>query len=530
MATFVQGVAPISYKPVVFDLDFAYMERMLKMRQNMYNKGAAKVKNLYDSLFSSSMLREDNIAKRDAYLKTISDSLKAVGGLDFSLGQNVENASKLFEPITNDEYVAKDIAYTKNYTSEISKAQRLKNSTNGEDRKQWWAEGVKALQYQAEEFKNASKDETLGMTAPRYVPQVDLLGMADKLYKEGKISVKKDIIKGGYIWTMKNGDIAYPVTQTMVSTMFAQDPAIKEAFRTQAYVRRKDYVKEHAAEFGGDETKAEEAYMEEVITNTVNKNRLQLYAEDEEVSKLMDEVSEWQELDRQGRILKGSDDEKKYQAAVDKLRVAGDALAQKKIDMTVQEINNLDDVGAMRIAVDAAVTMDTYNTLSQQIAKHLADKNKEISIKADPQYLAELRAQNAQELEILRNKNRRLMEILKQQGKLEMEDERQENRENMEETRQENRKDIIEQKETNIRTRPSKSKVKTGTPKKESSKVSDLFPSVTPYNKPDQNVAATDDKATVTVDQNATPDASTPPKRSRMTRITNDNSSKVINP
>jgi hypothetical protein len=55
MATFVQGVAPLSYKAPVFDLDFAYMERMLKMRQNMYNKGAAKVKNLYDSLFSSSM-------------------------------------------------------------------------------------------------------------------------------------------------------------------------------------------------------------------------------------------------------------------------------------------------------------------------------------------------------------------------------------------------------------------------------------------------------------------------------------------
>lgn len=478
MATFVQGAAPISYKPIVFDLDFNDMERMLKMRQNMYNKGAAKVKNLYDSLFTSSMLRDDNIAKRDAYLKTISDSLKAVGGLDFSLGQNVENANNLFQPINNDPYLTKDIVYSKNLSTEMSKAQRLKSSSNGEERKQWWAEGVKALQYQAEEFKNASKDETLGMNAPKYVPQVDLMGMADKLYKEGKISVKKDVIKGGYIWTMKNGDVAYPVTQTMVSTMFSQDPAIKDAFRTQAYVKRKDYVKENAAEFGGDETKAEEAYMQEVITNTVNQNRLQMYQQDEEVSKLMEEVQEWEELNKQGKILAGSDEEKKYQAAVDKLQVAGDALAQKKIDMTIQEVNDLEDVNAMRTAVDAAMTMQFYNQYSERVAKYLADKNKEVTVKPDPEYLANLRAKNAQELERLRQEDREIIEGIKQSG-----------RAGAEEQKQTNRKEIIKIKEDNIRTRPVK--VNTTKNKTKATKSSDFIKTVTPYTPPPSTDSST---------------------------------------
>lgn len=487
MATFIKGVAPISYKPVVFDLDFAYMERMLKMRQNMYNKGASKVKNLYDSLFSSSMLRDDNIAKRDAYLKTISESLKASSGLDFSLDQNVHNATRLFEPINNDPYLVKDIAYTKNLSTEMSKAQRLKSSSNPEDRKQYWAEGIKALQYQAEEFKSASKDETLGMSAPKYVPNMDLLAMADKLYKDGKISVKKDVVKGGYIWTMKNGDIVYPVTQTMVSTMFAQDPAIKEMFKTQAYVKRKDYIKQHAAEFGGDESKAEAAYMEQVLKDVVNKNRLELYQQDDEVNGLMEEVQQWEELGRQGKILQGSDEEKKYLAAVEKLKVAGDALAQKKLEITIQEVNDLNDITAMRSAVDGAVTMDSYNTLAQLIARYLADKNKETSIKVDPIYLADLRAENARQMEEIRHQNRKIMA----------------------EIQQINRKEIIDKKEENIRTRPSKSK----TIKKKPTKPSDLFTNTNPYPTPDStaaNPATTTNTATNPV--TVTPSAASKPK------------------
>lgn len=452
MATFVQGVAPLSPKPVVFDLDFNYMERMLKMRQNMYNQGAAKVKNLYDSLFTSNMMRDDNIAKRDAYLKTISDSLKGVGGLDFSMGQNVQNATNYFQPILNDKYIPKDITYTKNYSTELSKADGYRTSSNGEEAKKYWEEGVKYLQYKAEEFKNASKEEALGMAAPKYVPNVDMLGMADKLYKDGKISVKQDIVNGGYIWTMKNGDLAYPITQTLVSTMFAQNPAIKEALKARAYVTRKDWVKNNAAKFGGDEIKAEEAYMETVITNVVNKNRLELYADDEEVNKLANEVASWEKVIKEGKLLQGSDDEKKYRAAVDKLKVASDLLVQKKIDMTAQELNDLGDVNAMRSAVDSAVTMSSYNTLSYQIAKHLADKNKEIGIKVDPYAMSDHRyKQNVSLKEMQAEINRQMEEI------------RQTNRETMEDIRQGNRLEAIQQRENDRRTRPTTTKKTTTT-------------------------------------------------------------------
>jgi hypothetical protein len=196
-----------------------------------------------------------------------------------------------------------------------------------------------------------------------------------------------------------------------------------------------------------------------------------MYQEDEEVSKLMEEVQEWEELNKQGKILAGSDEEKKYQAAVDKLQVAGDALAQKKIDMTIQEVNDLEDVNAMRTAVDAAITMQFYNQYSERVARYLADKNKEITVKPDPEYLANLRAKNAQELEMLREQNRKEMEAIRQSG-----------RATSEEQKQENRIDIINKKETNIRTRPVK--VNTTKNKTKATKSSDFIKTVTPYNPP----------------------------------------------
>jgi hypothetical protein len=200
----------------------------------------------------------------------------------------------------------------------------------------------------------------------------------------------------------------------------------------------------------------------------------------------MEEVQQWQELDRQGKILAGSDEEKKYQAAVDKLQVAGDALAQKKIDMTIQEVNDLKDVKAMRTAVDAAVTMQTYNQYAEEVAKYLANKNKEISVKADPEYLTNLRAKNAQELEAIREQNREIMEGIRQSGRSESQEQRHQDRLNE-----------IDVREQNTRTRPPKKTSKVTTPGTRSVQ-GILGGIITPYKKPasdSSGIAITDSTA-----------------------------------
>lgn len=431
MATFVQGVPAFAPKAVNFDVDFNRIERLLTLRQGMYDEGARKVKNVYDSLFNSAMLRDDNIQKRDAYLKTISNGLKNISAMDFSMPQNQETAINLFQPITNDKGMVKDMMYTKAYQTESQLGEQYRTSSDEEERKKYSDTSLKALQYKAEEFKTASANDALAIEAPRYVPNVDVLGMADKMFQDGKVSVKKDVINGGYIWSLKNGDLAVPITQSMMSTMFSQDPAIRDFQATQAYVRRKDYVKNNTGKFNGDATKAEAEYMQTVLEETVINNQMQVYKDDAEVSKLMLEVDSWDNLAKEGKILQGSDDEKKYKEAVQKLDVSKTALLQKKADLSVQELTDLKDINAMRRAVDAAVTMDSYNDLSSKLALYLAKKDSEMSVKVDPLYLADMRADNSMELAQLRFQNSVLLANLRAGSQSALEDQKHENRKDL---------------------------------------------------------------------------------------------------
>jgi hypothetical protein len=143
----------------------------------------------------------------------------------------------------------------------------------------------------------------------------------------------------------------------------------------------------------------------------------------------------------------------------------------------------------MRAAVDGAVTMDSYNTLSQKIAKYLAEKNKEVSVKVDPAYLADIRAQNSAELEMLKEQNREIMEGIRQSGRLAAEDNRQENRQKSEDQKQTNREKSENQKQKGrkeiqkMKNQKKKSSVNvTGGGKQDATTVNDLFNSSTsPY-------------------------------------------------
>mgnify|MGYP003336427500 CR=1 FL=1 len=126
MATFIPGMTDVFPGSSPYTPDFNRIERMLKLRQNMYDEGVKQVKTVYDSLFNSSLMRDGNIQRRDAYLKAISESMNRLSATDLSLPQNVRTATELFTPLTNDVDLIKDISYTKNYQDR--KSTRLNSS------------------------------------------------------------------------------------------------------------------------------------------------------------------------------------------------------------------------------------------------------------------------------------------------------------------------------------------------------------------------------------------------------------------
>lgn len=422
MATFIPGITDVYPQALDFKVDYQNLERSLMLNDAAYEQGARRLRSMYDSIFSSTLQRDDTTQKRDAYLKQISGALQSIASTDLSQLQNRDAAYKLFDPISSDALMAKDIVFSKTLASEASKAMAARNSSDQSVRTQYWETGMKALQYQAEEFRNATPDAALSMSSPRYVPNLDLRALADKLYKESGISVKQDVISGGYIWTKKNGDVAYPLTQSMVNSMFASDPAITDMLKTQAYVQRKDFVKQNALKYGSEQA-AEIAYFDQVINDAGKKNETQAFEDTKELKDLRIQKASWDKVIKDKGIAT-LEEREKYLALLDKIKLAEQAAMNSQASLGNQQMNPDGDFFSKRNAADNIIAAANYSILSQSLAKYMAMKNAEVTAKVDPMSLAQFRNNLAIALENVRQVNRKDLEGIKHDNRIKEIDQR----------------------------------------------------------------------------------------------------------
>jgi len=394
MATFIPGITDIFPERLNFKPDWNRVERGLMLRSAAYTEGARKVKTLYDSIFQSPMLRDGNIQRRDAYLKQISEGLKNASTLDLSILQNQENALRLFEPLQDDKQIVKDILWTKNYFQQAQQAEQMRTSSNPETRRQYWDTGMKYMQYQAEDFKKADDDGAMSMGSARYIPNVDLVSLGNKMYKELGISVTQDVINGGYIWTKKNGDLAVPLTQSMVNTLFSNDPAIKDMLMAQSYVQRKDFVKANAAKYGSEEA-AQNAYVSQILSTVGVAQQDQAVIDSEEVRDLRARKDAWNKIITSRGIIPDSDEHKKYLEDIERLNIAEGAAENSRNQSTALTTADMSNINDLVSAADNAIMFANYTNTANKLATLLAYKNAESTAKADPFSLARLNSQLA---------------------------------------------------------------------------------------------------------------------------------------
>lgn len=412
MATFLPNITDVFAGNSEYTPDWNRIERALRYKEQLYDQGAKRVKTMYDSLFSSAMLRDSNIKTRDAYLKTITESLNRVSAMDLSLEQNQQMATSLFTPVIEDTNIAKDITWTKQFQNESSKAKQYASSSDPKVRKQYWPIGMKALQYQAEEFKNADNETALSMSSPKYVPQIELTEYATKAFKEAGISVKEDVVNGGYIYTKKNGSSVFPIAKNFVDMLFSQDPGIKDMMRTQAYVERKDFIKENATKYGGED-KAEKFYLTEIMKNAGKTVQKKTNQNNDEVKKLRDKKESWDKIIRDRGIVPGSQEHDQYLEDLEKLNIAETGVAiqnQSLFPTNTLDFNNIND---LRAQADNLVTFANYSLLTNQMAGLLSARNAELTIKVNPLSLATLNSN-------LSLRNQKIMEAIRQIDKKEI--------------------------------------------------------------------------------------------------------------
>lgn len=270
MATYIQGITDYIPKLQPFQPDFNFFQKTLEAKQQQYDAGYNKISALYGDLLNSDLLRQSNIDRRNEFFTDVDNEIKRLSGIDLSLQENIDQAKSVFQPLIDNPYFRKDLVFTKSYRKAKAKGEALKNMPDPKSEAKWWAEGDRALDYQAEDFAKAGDEESLNYSSNlRYVPAVDITTKLFQFAKDNDINPEALTSSGGYLITTANGVQAVPKLQSVFSNLLATDPQVKEMFATQAYLDRKNYMKSNAEKFNGDELAAETEYLRSKV-NDIN--------------------------------------------------------------------------------------------------------------------------------------------------------------------------------------------------------------------------------------------------------------------
>lgn len=265
MATYLQGVTDYIPQIQPFQPDYNFYMNVLQAKQNQYDTNYKNINNLYGQLYNNAVTRDDSAKMKEDYLKKIDFELKRVSALDLSLDQNVMQATQVFKPFYENDHLMKDMALTKNFNNAVRNAMALANSKDEKVRSTYWDDGIKAMQYRLEEFKNAKAEEVLSFANITYTPYANAQKKFLDMAKEYNLSV--DITQpdktGMYMIRQKNGELLIPSLQKMFMNAYVNDPELQKVYATQAYVNRKNEIEFRSKKFNGDKVAAENDYLQE---------------------------------------------------------------------------------------------------------------------------------------------------------------------------------------------------------------------------------------------------------------------------
>jgi len=265
MATYIQGVQDYIPQPQLFKPDYEFLSTVLETRQGRYDQNYKELNSLYNTLRYGDLTREDTTQRRDSFMNLADVEVKKAAGLDLSLQQNVESVKSIFSPFWEDDLLVTDLGRTRSFKNQMMSVQGYMNSPVKQVREQYWDTGVKAMNYQMEEFKMAAPDEAIKMgSRVQYIPSMNLGAMAQAIYKKNGYNVVRSGVNGGYLVKNKNGELITPMVAEDLMRELSADPGVLAMFEAQSYVAQKDFGVANEQTFG-DRSTAELAWAESVV-------------------------------------------------------------------------------------------------------------------------------------------------------------------------------------------------------------------------------------------------------------------------
>lgn len=267
MSTYIKGAD--TYLPEIkpFTPDYKFLSAVLDTRQDRYDTNFKATNDLYNKVVYADLSRQDTRDRRDQYAEQIAPHIEKISGMDLSIAANVEAAKGVFAPFYEDDLTVKDVMFTAAYRDQMQRADNLKNSPNVDVADKWWDVGVRAMQYQMDEFMNSSADDALRQGLPEYVPDADLFKMSQKILEEmdPPLKMKMDrfaivdnpkfnpnkpegpdnlrkINNTDWIITEQNGTLVTGAALQQIRNRLMNHPNVQRAYQTEAYVMGMDFA------------------------------------------------------------------------------------------------------------------------------------------------------------------------------------------------------------------------------------------------------------------------------------------------
>lgn len=393
MATYLQSVQDRVEKVNPPQTDWQFEAQLLQTRQSKYDAGHKKLSDLYGKILNAGLSREDNIKARDDFFKIVDQDLKKIAGMDLSLDSNVSKAQNVFSQIYENDFLVKDMVWTKEFNNQMERAEGFRYCADPEKcGGQYWDDGVKYMQYKREEFKNASNKESLGFSNVQYVPYNNMMDKAIKYAKDAGLNVVQDKIDGRYKVTTKNGELVVTPLTDMFRDLFGKNPQFQEMYKVKAYNERKDEIYNSVAM--GEYASVKEAtsgYIQKYAQDAIARTGAKFKELDSEKSMLEAKVTAM-DIDLRNGTLDKNDPKvvAQYNELTESLNKAN--AVKEYTDLIKAAQKNVNDQSTMIQLSDMLDSSRSFELLEGDIlnsAKVLAHRDYEMTLEEDKYGLAE---------------------------------------------------------------------------------------------------------------------------------------------
>jgi hypothetical protein len=397
MAQYPQGVSTFipDYQPYEPDLNFT--ANVLQLKQTQYDQNWNRLNSMYGQLLNAPLTHDDSVKKRDNTLKRIDFDLQRITGMDLSLEQNVQQATQLFRPFYEDQNLMKDMVFTKNAAFEKALGEGKRISTDEKVNAEYWDEGLRAIDYRIQEFKETPYDQLTSFGDVKYTPFVNVEKAAMELATKMKYKIKRTTPQGDWMITEQNGDPLIPQLQSVFYSALGNDPKVRDFYATRAYLERKNYIasKKDTPEFGGSAELAEKTYLNNALqmlqkqteltrTNLVNEQQTnqkmidkleKSIADGTDVASTKENLTKYQEANAQiEEMLKQNDSDRNL--ITDNLNKTMTSTGGSKL--------SLDDTNQLRSRVDAVMASTFLQGDLDKAARDFSKLDYELKYDANP--------------------------------------------------------------------------------------------------------------------------------------------------